>query len=66
MLETVLDIAKKMGYEQAELEVIADNKPAIALYEKLGFKIYGTFPNNMKYADGSYADTYWMMKKLGI
>ena len=66
MLETVLDIAKKAGYEQVELEVIADNKPAIALYEKLGFKIYGTFPNNMKYADGSYVDAYWMMKKLGI
>ena len=66
MLETVLDIAEKTGYEQAELEVIADNKPAIALYKKLGFKIYGTFPDNMKYADGSYVDTYWMMKKLGI
>lgn len=66
MLETVLDIAEKAGYEQAELEVIADNKPAIALYEKLGFKIYGTFPDNMKYEDGSYVAAYWMMKKLGI
>lgn len=66
MLETVLDIAEKAGYEQAELEVIADNKPAIALYEKLGFKIYGTFPDNMKYEDSSYVDAYWMMKKLGI
>ncbi|XCP86489.1 GNAT family protein [Roseburia hominis] len=66
MLETVLDIAEKAGYEQAELEVIVDNKPAIALYEKLGFKIYGTFPDNMKYEDGSYVDAYWMMKKLGI
>lgn len=64
MLEMVLDIAKKAGYEQAELEVIANNKPAIALYEKLGFQKYGTFPDNMKYADGSYTDAYWMMKKL--
>ena len=60
----ILDIAKKAGYEQAELEVIANNKPAIALYEKLGFQKYGTFPDNMKYADDSYADAYWMMKKL--
>jgi len=66
MLETVLELAEKAGYEQAELEVIADNKSAIALYEKLGFKIYGTFPDNMKYKDSSYADAYWMMKKLGI
>ena len=66
MLETVLGIAEKTGYEQAELEVTAANKSAIALYEKLGFKIYGTFPDNMKYANGSYVDAYWMMKKLGI
>lgn len=64
MLEMVFDIAKKAGYEQAELEVIANNKPAIALYEKLGFQKYGTFPDNMKYADGSYVDAYWMMKKF--
>ena len=64
MLEMILDIAKKAGYEQAELEVIANNKSAIALYEKLGFQKYGTFPDNMKYADGSYVDAYLMMKKL--
>ena len=65
MLETVLDIAAQAGYEQAELEVIADNTNAIALYEKIGFKIYGTFPDSMKYSDGTYRDAYWMMKKLG-
>ena len=65
MLETVLDIATNLGYEQAELEVVADNQKAIALYESLGFVKYGTFPDNMKYADGTYRDAYWMMKKLG-
>ena len=64
MLETVLQAAKELGYEQAELEVIADNQKAIALYEKLGFVKYGRFPDNMKYSDGGYADAYWMMKKL--
>ena len=64
MLETILETAKKLGYEQAELEVIACNEPAIALYEKLGFVKYGTFPDNMKYKDGNYVDAYWMMKKL--
>lgn len=64
MLETILDVAKKCGYEQAELEVIATNEDAIALYEKLGFKEYGRFPDNMKYSDGTYADALWMMKKL--
>lgn len=64
MMRTLLDLAKEMGYEQAELEVISDNKRAIALYEKLGFREYGRFPRNMKYADGSYADAAWMMKRL--
>ena len=64
MLKTVLDVAKSIGYEQAELEVMAENKDAIAMYEKLGFEKFGTFPDNMKYADGSYMDAYWMMKKL--
>lgn len=64
MLQTVLKIAKKIGYEQTELEVIAENKNAIALYENLGFEKYGHFPNNMRYENGRYADAYWMMKKL--
>ena len=64
MLQTVLDVAKNIGYEQAELEVMAENKDAIAMYEKLGFEKFGTFPDNMKYADRSYMDAYWMMKKL--
>lgn len=64
MMETVMKAAKELGYEQAELEVIADNKGAIALYEKLGFETYGCFPDNMKYEDGTYVDAKWMMKKL--
>lgn len=64
MMEYALQAAKEMGYEQAELEVISENKKAVALYEKLGFQKYGTFPDNMKYADGSYVSADWMMKKL--
>lgn len=64
MLETALRIAKETGFEQAELEVISNNTNAIALYEKMGFVKYGTFPNNMKYADGTYVSADWMMKKL--
>lgn len=64
MLQNVLKVAKELGFEQAELEVISDNENAIALYEKLGFKKYGSFPDNMKYANGHYASADWMMKKL--
>lgn len=64
MLNAVLDAAMDAGYQQAELEVIAENQNAIALYESLGFRIYGRMPDNIRYADGSFADAYWMMKKL--
>ncbi len=64
MLETLLDVAKEVGYEQVELEVVSTNETAKALYEKMGFVKYGVLPNNMKYQDGTYADTEWMMKKL--
>jgi len=64
MMQTALDFARSAGYEQAELEVISDNAVAISLYRKLGFRKYGQFPQNMKYADGTYADADWMMKKL--
>jgi RimJ/RimL family protein N-acetyltransferase len=64
MMKTILDIARNLGYEQAELEVVAGNERAISLYKNLGFEKYGVFPNNMKYANGQYRDSYWMMKKL--
>ena len=64
MMQTVLNTAKSLGYEQAELEVVSDNFRAIELYTKLGFKKYGSFPKNMKYSNGKYADSVWMMKKL--
>lgn len=64
MIQKLINIAQEKGYEQLELEVVADNERAIGLYKSMGFEIFGTFPNNMKYKDGTYADAYWMMKKL--
>ena len=64
MMEEALSKARELGYGQAELEVASSNKPAIHLYESLGFCKYGTFPNNNKYKDGTYEDACWMMKKL--
>lgn len=64
MLKELFSAAEAKGFEQLELEVVADNKRAITLYQRLGFEIFGTFPRNMKYRDGSYADACWMMKRL--
>lgn len=64
MLETALETAAEMGYEQAELEVVSSNRQAISLYRRFGFPKYGIFPGNMKYADGTYEDADWMMLEL--
>lgn len=64
MMKALLTAAKEAGYEQAELDVISDNRQAIALYERIGFEKQGVMPRNMKYADGTYADSLWMVKEI--
>lgn len=64
MMEAVLDVAKSCGYEQAELEVVTTNTPAIRLYKSVGFEIYGERKKDMKYKDGTYADMYLMSRAL--
>lgn len=64
MMETVIRLAKEMGYEQLELNVIANNERAIALYKKMGFEICGTTPRALKYKDGTYADEHLMVRML--
>ena len=60
----ILLAAKSAGYEQLELEVVADNARAVKLYEKCGFVRYGTRPNAFLYKDGSYSDEHLMAHKL--
>ena len=59
-----LDHAKKLVYEQVELEVVADNKRAVHVYEQHGFKICGTIVNAEKLKDGTYRDLLMMICKL--
>ena len=64
MLNTILDVAKKNGYTQAELEVVTENSGAVHLYESLGFHKYGQLPNSMRYKDGQTVDSFLMVKEL--
>lgn len=63
-IQALISAAGEHGFEQLELEVVTENRRAISLYQKMGFRICGTLPDNMKYKDGTYADVYWMMRKL--
>lgn len=65
MMEELIALAKQNGFEQLELDVFSNNTRAIHLYQKMGFEIYGTIPNAIKYKDGTYADEHLMMRKIG-
>ena len=48
LMERILAFAKETGVEQVNLEVRSDNKRAIALYERFGFRKLCTFPGFFK------------------
>ncbi|CEG29202.1 GNAT family N-acetyltransferase [Bacillus sp. B-jedd] len=63
LFESLEDWAPKAGIHRLELTVMAHNKAAIALYEKMGFSIEGTKHHSLK-IDGRYVDEYYMFKLI--
>jgi ribosomal protein S18 acetylase RimI-like enzyme len=49
--------------EQLHLSVVTENAAAIGLYERLGFRIYGTEPRSLL-VDGRYYDEHLMVRML--
>lgn len=64
IMKLLLDYAKKLDFEIAELSVVKDNVAAYHLYKKLGFEEYGIFKKALRYQDGTYADLIYMIKEL--
>ena len=56
MLGYLLELAKEESLRKIGLHVIADNKIAIHLYEKFGFKTEGVLKDAHFGADGKYHD----------
>ncbi len=52
-----------MRLKSVKLDVFENNEPAIALYEKMGYKITGRVPGAILYK-GEYIDSLIMTKKL--
>ena len=48
LTEACIKCAKLAGYTQLELEVVAENRAAIALYESVGFVEYGRNPKGFR------------------
>ena len=64
LIENVVEVAKELGYEQMELEVVEGNDRAKHVYESLGFNTFGVRPHALKYKDGTYANEILMVKEL--
>ena len=48
LTEACIECAKKAGYVQLELEAVAENEAALALYESVGFSEYGRNPRGFR------------------
>ena len=48
LTETCITLAKQAGYSQLELQVVADNAAATALYRNTGFSEYGRNPKGFR------------------
>ena len=59
----IIGCARKMNLLNIELEVVADNKAAIALYHKMGFSDVGVYKNYW-FANNAYSDAILMQKCL--
>ena len=64
LMEALIELANKAGYEQIELNVIADNLLGVSLYQSYGFQETGILPHAYKYSDNSYGDFLIMVHFL--
>lgn len=64
LAEAVVDCAGLAGYEQLELEVVAENERALGLYRSLGFTEFGRNPRGFKTRSGVYQELISMGMEL--
>ena len=64
LMEACIDCARRAGYTQLELEVVADNERAVSLYRRAGFKEYGRNPRGYRSAAVGYQELVHMKLEL--
>ena len=52
LTEACIECARRAGYTQLELEVVADNASAVRLYESVGFREFGRNPRGFRARSG--------------
>jgi RimJ/RimL family protein N-acetyltransferase len=63
LLNTIFAHAKQTGALQVHIGVSTTNPPAQKLYQRAGFKTYGTAPRSM-FVEGDYIDEFLMVRYL--
>jgi RimJ/RimL family protein N-acetyltransferase len=66
LTEACIECAKRAGYAQLELEAVAENTRAIALYESVGFRPYGRNPLGFRSRLTDWQELVLMRKELQV
>jgi RimJ/RimL family protein N-acetyltransferase len=65
LTEACIECAKEAGYEQIELEVVAENERAVEMYRRAGYIEYGRNPRSFKSRlTGDYQEIVHMRMEL--
>ena len=64
LMEACIDCARRAGYTQLELEVVAGNERAVSLYRRAGFEEYGRNPRGYRSTTVGYQELVHMRLEL--
>ena len=64
LMNACIECARKAGYLQIELSVVAENEPASAMYKKAGFVEFGRNPRGFKSRFTGYQELVYMRMEL--
>ena len=64
LMEACIACAKKAGYEQMELNVVAENVRAVNMYQKAGFVEFGRNPKGFRSRLSGYQELVYMRLEL--
>ena len=65
LTKACIECANRAEYAQLELEVVAENRSAIALYESVGFVEYGRNPKGFRSRSTGWQEVVLMRLELG-
>lgn len=64
LMNACIECAKQAGFLQLELDAVADNVPALALYKSVGFQEYGRNPRGFRTRGGRWQTLVLMRLEL--